>query len=76
MNNTNITTPCISVCKSDPMTDYCYGCGRTSEDKKMWSDPNTSNEWKQENLKILRNRLRASEARLSRISYEHLMKTS
>ena len=57
MNNTNITTPCISVCKSDPVTDYCYGCGRTSEDKKMWSDPNTSNEWRRENLKILRNRL-------------------
>lgn len=34
MNNENITSPCISVCKSDPVTDYCYGCGRTAEDKK------------------------------------------
>ncbi len=57
MNNENITTPCISVCKSDPITDYCYGCGRTTEDKKMWKDPNTSDEWKKSNLELTRSRL-------------------
>ena len=46
MNDVNIVAPCISICKSDPISDYCYGCGRTTEDKKMWSDPTTSNEWK------------------------------
>ena len=57
MNNENITTPCISVCKSDPITDYCYGCGRTTEDKKMWKDPETSDVWKINNLELLRTRL-------------------
>ena len=57
MNNENITTPCISVCKSDPVTDFCYGCGRTTEDKKMWKDPDTSNEWKKSNLELTRSRL-------------------
>ncbi len=57
MNNENITSPCISVCKSDPVTDYCYGCGRTAEDKKLWKNPNTSDEWKKSNLELTRNRL-------------------
>ena len=46
MNNENIESPCISVCKSDPVTDFCYGCGRTTKDKKMWKDPDTADEWK------------------------------
>ena len=57
MNNENIASPCISVCKSDPVTDYCYGCGRTTEDKKLWKDPNTSDEWKKSNLELTRSRL-------------------
>ena len=57
MNNENITSPCISVCKSDPVTDFCYGCGRTDEDKKMWKNPETSDKWKIENIELLRTRL-------------------
>ena len=57
MNNEHIISPCISVCKSDPLTDYCYGCGRTTEEKKAWKDPNTSDEWKKSNLKLIRSRL-------------------
>ena len=57
MNNENIVTPCISVCRSDPVTDFCYGCGRTSEDKKMWKDLNTTDEWKNSNLEITKSRL-------------------
>ena len=57
MDTENITSPCITVCKSDPITDFCYGCGRTSIDKKMWNDPNTSNEWKKTNLELIRSRL-------------------
>ena len=57
MNDENIVTPCISICKSDPISDYCYGCGRTSEDKIMWNDPATSNEWKKTNLELIRSRL-------------------
>ena len=57
MNNENITSPCISVCKSDPVSDYCYGCGRTTEDKKMWKNPDASDEWKMSNLQLIRSRL-------------------
>ena len=31
-----IVSPCISICKTDPLTGYCYGCGRSNDDKKMW----------------------------------------
>ena len=27
-------SPCISICKSDPKTGFCYGCARTDEEKK------------------------------------------
>ena len=57
MNNENIESPCISVCKSDPVTDYCYGCGRTTEDKKNWKNVDASNEWKKNNLQLIRSRL-------------------
>ena len=33
MNNDQIVSPCISVCKTDPVSGYCYGCGRDNEDK-------------------------------------------
>ncbi len=29
-----IVSPCISICKTDPQTGYCYGCGRNNEEKK------------------------------------------
>ena len=45
-----IISPCISICKSDPQTGYCYGCGRTENEKKKWKDKSTSEEWKNENL--------------------------
>ena len=57
MTNEEIVTPCITVCRTDPITGFCYGCGRTMEDKKIWKDPDTSNEWKKSNLDLTRNRL-------------------
>ena len=35
-----IISPCISICKTDPVTGYCYGCARTNEEKKKWKDEN------------------------------------
>ena len=29
-----IVSPCISICKTDPVTNYCYGCARTNEEKR------------------------------------------
>ena len=57
MDNKEIVTPCMSVCKTDPISGFCYGCGRTDEDKKMWKDLETPNEWKINNLELLRTRL-------------------
>ena len=43
-----IVSPCISICKNDPVTGYCYGCARTSKEKIIWKDPITTDEWKKE----------------------------
>ena len=37
----NVVSPCISVCKTDPISGFCYGCARSSEDKNAWKDENT-----------------------------------
>ena len=52
-----IISPCISICKTDPSTGYCDGCGRTNEEKKIWKLEETTEKWKIENLKIIKNRL-------------------
>ena len=31
-------SPCISICKNDPKTDFCFGCARTDEEKKIWKN--------------------------------------
>ena len=45
-----IVSPCISICRTDPVTGYCYGCGRSNEEKKIWKDENTSDDWKKTNI--------------------------
>ncbi len=42
MDTKSIISPCITVCKTDPLTSFCYGCGRSTEDKKMWANENTT----------------------------------
>ena len=54
---TKIISPCISICKTDPSSGYCYGCGRTNDEKALWKDENSSNEWKIDNIKEIKNRL-------------------
>jgi uncharacterized protein len=52
-----IISPCISICKTDPKTGYCYGCGRNNEEKKMWKLETTSDQWKVNNIKSIKKRL-------------------
>ena len=52
-----IISPCISICKTDPVTGFCYGCGRSNEEKKIWKLENTTNEWKTNNIKVIKTRL-------------------
>ncbi len=57
MSEENVISPCISVCKTDPISGFCYGCGRSNDEKKTWKDENTTNEWKLSNIEELRSRL-------------------
>ena len=68
-------SPCISICRTDPVTGYCYGCGRSNEDKFKWKDPNTTEEWKIENIKIIKSRLTAWQLESFNESYEHKIKS-
>ncbi len=29
-----VISPCISICKTDPVSGFCYGCARTNDEKK------------------------------------------
>ena len=66
-----ILSPCISICKTDPKTDFCYGCARTNEEKKIWKDLNTEDNWKKENLKILKSRMSHSQLKIFLKSYRN-----
>tara|TARA_B100000945_G_C20064397_1_gene449570 strand:- start:164 stop:436 length:273 start_codon:yes stop_codon:yes gene_type:complete len=70
MIDKKIISPCISICKSDPSTGFCYGCARTDEEKKIWKNPNTSNEWKKINLNILKDRMIDSQLKTFEQSYK------
>ena len=52
-----IISPCISICKTDPSTGYCYGCARTIEERKTWKQAETTKEWKIDNIKTIKKRL-------------------
>ena len=52
-----IVSPCISICKTDPLTGFCYGCGRNNEEKKIWKTQDTTDAWKTKNLIEIRKRL-------------------
>ena len=52
-----VLSPCISICKTDPDTGYCYGCGRTDTEKIKWKSEDTTEDWKKQNLKEIENRL-------------------
>ena len=66
-----IISPCISICKTDPVTGFCYGCGRSNVDKKIWKIEETSDEWKKENLKIIQKRLNGWQLESFKESYNH-----
>ena len=66
-----IISPCISICKTDPSTGYCYGCGRSDEEKKIWKNEDTSNEWKETNLKDIQERMSGWQLESFKESYDH-----
>ncbi len=66
-----IISPCISICKTDPVTGYCYGCGRSNDDKKMWKIEKTSDEWKKNNLIEIVKRLNGWQLESFKESYNY-----
>tara|TARA_B100000287_G_C20037541_1_gene545032 strand:+ start:144 stop:392 length:249 start_codon:yes stop_codon:yes gene_type:complete len=69
-----IVSPCISICKTDPLTGYCYGCGRSNNDKKMWKDEKTTDDWKKSNLLELEKRLNGWQLESFKESYQNKIK--
>ena len=66
-----IISPCLSICKTDPITGYCYGCARTNEEKKIWKDEQTPEEWKINNLKETTKRMSGWQLESFKESYKH-----
>ena len=66
-----IISPCISVCRTDPISGFCYGCGRSNEDKTSWNNPETSDEWKVQNLEDIQGRLSGWQLESFKKSYEY-----
>ena len=68
-----LISPCISICKTDPVTGFCYGCARTDEEKKLWKNENTNNDWKSENLELITLRMKGWQLETFKESYGHKM---
>ena len=66
-----IISPCISICKTDPQTGYCYGCARSNKEKKMWKLKETSEEWKKSNIISIQTRLSGWQLESFKESYDH-----
>ena len=66
-----VISPCISICRTDPITGYCYGCARTNEEKKLWKDENTKDQWKEENLNLIITRMQGWQLETFKVSYSY-----
>ena len=69
-----IISPCLSICKTDPVMGYCYGCSRTNEEKKIWKDEKTTEEWKKNNLKEITKRMFGWQLESFKESYNYKIK--
>ena len=66
-----LISPCISICRTDPITGYCYGCARTNDEKKNWKDENIPDEWKMKNLEEITSRMKSWQLETFKKSYDH-----
>ncbi len=67
-------SPCIIVCETDPITEFCYGCARTREEINLWKDETTTNDWKDKNLIGIQNRISMWQISSFKESYNHKIK--
>ena len=66
-----VVSPCISICRTDPVTGYCYGCARNNDEKRNWKDENTPDEWKMNNLEEITTRMKGWQLETFKQSYDH-----
>ena len=66
-----VVSPCISICRTDPVTGYCYGCARNNEEKRICKDPATTDVWKKKNLKEIQERMNGWHLESFKESYDH-----
>ena len=74
MTDRKVISPCINICRTDPVTGFCYGCARTNDEKKKWKDVNVTDDWKKENLKLIQARMRGWQLSTFKESYNHKVK--
>ena len=70
-----IVSPCINICKTDPKTGYCYGCGRSSNEKKIWKLDETTDTWKKKNIIEIQKRLSGWQLGSFKDSYRNKLQT-
>ena len=58
----------------DEDTGFCEGCARTSQEKILWKDKNTTDEWKTTNLIVIQKRMDISILKNIKESYEFKLK--
>ena len=75
LNNKEIISPCISICRTDPRTGFCYGCARTEEEKLIWKNEKTEVMWKKENLNLIIQRMSGWQLETFKESYQLKIKT-
>ena len=63
-----LISPCISICKTDPITGFCYGCARTDEEK-LWKMKIPQMNGK--NLAIIFNRMEGWQLETFKETYKH-----
>jgi len=68
-------SPCISICRTDPRTGYCYGCARTEKEKIIWKEIKTSIQWKKENIIKITKRMSGWQLETFKESYSNKMET-
>ena len=66
-----IISPCISICKMDPVSGFCYGCARTTQEKIKWKEQYTDNEWKKNNLIEIQKRMEGWQLNTFKESYKN-----
>tara|TARA_B100002003_G_scaffold185510_1_gene173899 strand:+ start:793 stop:1047 length:255 start_codon:yes stop_codon:yes gene_type:complete len=70
-----IISPCLSICKTDPVTGFCYGCSRTNEEKRNWKDEKTTEEWKKNNIEEITKRKSGWQLESFKESYNYKIKS-